>query len=122
MYVSSQITYPKLVNDSLVVITPKQLKITNLIFLEHRKLKLEVPELNRQIDSYALMTANLNKTDSIRRQQLERAKLQMQLYDEAIQAQNRQLSKMVSKNKRLTVISIGGCTLSIGLLVFLLLK
>ena len=63
--------YPKLVDDSLVVITPQQLKASNLIFLEHKKLKLERFELNKQLTSYELLTANYAKTDSIRLQQLE---------------------------------------------------
>ena len=75
MWCSSQNIYPKLVNDSLIVITPKQLKSTTLIFLEHKKLKLEKVELIKQVDSYALLTANLAKADSLRKLQLERANM-----------------------------------------------
>ena len=33
----------------MIVITPQQLKHTNLIFLEHKKLKLEILELNKKL-------------------------------------------------------------------------
>ena len=122
MHLSSQNMYPKLVDDSLVVITPQQLKASNLIFLEHKKLKLERFELNKQLTSYELLTANYAKTDSIRLQQLARAELQMQMYDEAISKQQEQIAKMNKKNKRLTTLSIGGFAISIGLLLALLIK
>lgn len=122
MHLSSQNMYPKLVDDSLVVITPQQLKASNLIFLEHRKLKLERFELNKQLTSYELLTANYAKTDSIRLQQLARAELQMQMYDEAISKQREQIAKMNKKNKRLTTLSIGGFAISVGLLLALLIK
>ena len=122
MHLSSQNMYPKLVDDSLVVITPQQLKASNLIFLEHKKLKLERFELNKQLTSYELLTANYAKTDSIRLQQLARAELQMQMYDEAISKQREQIAKMNKKNKRLTSLSIGGFAISVGLLLALLIK
>lgn len=122
MHLSSQNMYPKLVDDSLVVITPQQLKASNLIFLEHKKLKLERFELNKQLTSYELLTANYAKTDSIRLQQLARAELQMQMYDEAISKQRKQIAKMNKKNKRLTTLSIGGFAISVGLLLALLIK
>ena len=122
MHLSSKNMYPKLVDDSLVVITPQQLKASNLIFLEHKKLKLERFELNKQLTSYELLTANYAKTDSIRLQQLARAELQMQMYDEAISKQREQIAKMNKKNKRLTTLSIGGFAISVGLLLALLIK
>lgn len=122
MHLSSQNMYPKLVDDSLVVITPQQLKASNLIFLEHKKLKLERFELNKQLTSYELLTANYAKTDSIRLRQLARAELQMQMYDEAISKQREQIAKMNKKNKRLTTLSIGGFAISVGLLLALLIK
>lgn len=122
MHLSSQNMYPKLVDDSLIVITPQQLKASNLIFLEHKKLKLERFELNKQLTSYELLTANYAKTDSIRLQQLARAELQMQMYDEAISKQREQIAKMNKKNKRLTTLSIGGFAISVGLLLALLIK
>ena len=122
MHLSSQNMYPKLVDDSLVVITPQQLKARNLLVLAHKKLKLERFELNKQLTSYELLTANYAKTDSIRLQQLARAELQMQMYDEAISKQREQIAKINKKNKRLTTLSIGGFAISVGLLLALLIK
>lgn len=122
MHLSSQNMYPKLTNDSLVVITPQQLKAANLIFLEHKKLKLERFELTKQLASYELLIANHAKTDSLRVQQLDRANLQVRMYNDAISKQNEQLSKISKKNKRLTTLSIGGLSVSVVLLVILLAK
>lgn len=122
MWCSSQNIYPKLVNDSLIVITPKQLKSTNLIFLEHKKLKLEKVELIKQVDSYALLTANLAKADSLRKLQLERANMHIKLQDIAIQTQQEQLRKITKKNKRLTTLSTSLGVVTIGVIMALLFK
>lgn len=122
MHLSSQNMYPKLTNDSLVVITPQQLKAANLIFLEHKKLKLERFELTKQLASYELLIANYAKTDSLRVQQLDRANLQVQMCNEAISKQQEQFTKINKKNRRLTTLSIGGLSVSVVLLVILLAK
>lgn len=122
MWCSSQNIYPKLVNDSLIVITPKQLKSTNLIFLEHKKLKLEKVELIKQVDSYALLTANLAKADSLRKLQLERANMRIKLQDTAIQTQQEQLRKITKKNKRLTTLSTSLGVVTVGVIMALLFK
>ena len=122
MWCSSQNIYPKLVNDSLIVITPKQLKSTNLIFLEHKKLKLEKVELIKQVDSYALLTANLAKADSLRKLQLERANMHIKLQDTSIQTQQEQLRKITMKNKRLTTLSTSLGVVTVGVIMALLFK
>lgn len=63
-YTFSQNTYPKLLNDSLIIITSKQLKATNLIFMEHKKLKLEVPMLYNQINDYKNIIVNYKKSEN----------------------------------------------------------
>ena len=63
---SSQSICLKILNDSLVVITAKQLKATNLIFLEHGKLKAENEQLNKQIINYNKLIVNYQATDSIK--------------------------------------------------------
>ena len=45
----SQTTYPKIVQDSLIVITPQQLKQTNLIFTQHDKYKQLIPSYEYKI-------------------------------------------------------------------------
>lgn len=61
----SQDTYPKKLNDSLVVITANQLKQTNLIFLEHDKLSNENKMLYNKITLLDSLNNNYVKIDSI---------------------------------------------------------
>ena len=96
---SSQNTFPKLTNDSLIVITPQQLKATNLIFLEHKKLKLEVPELSMQINSYESLIKSYEQSDSIQNAKIERLLLHAENSEQVMQNQLREINKLESKNK-----------------------
>lgn len=122
MWCSSQNTYPKLTNDSLIVITPQQLKATNLIFLEHKKLKLEIPELNKQIASYESLIKSYEQTDSVRNAQVKRLMLHAEVSEQVIQNQLREINKLESKNKLFKGLTIGGVTVSVILIATLLLK
>lgn len=122
MWCSSQNIYPKLVNDSLIVITPQQLKATNLIFLEHRKLKLELPELNKQIVTYEGLIKSYVITDSVRNAQVERLMLHAQVSEQVMQNQLREINKLESKKKLYKGLTIGGFSVSVVLLITLLLK
>lgn len=53
--------YPKILNDSLIVITPKQLKQTNILFLERSKLLKEKAEYKKVISNYKLLTSTLEE-------------------------------------------------------------
>ena len=67
-FCSSQIRYKSTtaLDSTRVIITDKQLKTANLIFIEHSKLLKENKILLKQIDNYKMLD-NLNlKTDSIR--------------------------------------------------------
>ena len=93
----SQTTWkPKLVDDSLIVITPSQLKQTNLIFLEHEKLKLTNHELENQIASYQSLYDNSLKVDSLQRSVI----FNMQ---EDLQKQNIIIEKLRTTNKNLAI-------------------
>lgn len=122
MWCSSQNTYPKLVNDSLVVITPQQLKAANLIFLEHKKFKLEVPELKRQITSYESLINSYERTDSVKNAQINRLMLHAQASEQVMQNQLREINKLESKKRLYKSLTVGGVTVSVVLLVTLLLK
>lgn len=122
MWCSSQNTYPKLTNDSLIVITPQQLKATNLIFLEHKKLKLEIPELNKQIASYESLIKSYEQTDSVRNAQVERLMLHAEVSEQVMQNQLREINKLESKNKLFKGLTIGGVTVSVILIATLLLR
>lgn len=122
MWCSSQNTYPKLVNDSLIVISARQLKSTNLIFLEHKKLKQELPELQLQITTYASLVKDYEKTGSIRNLQVNRLMLNAKVSEQTIQRQSIQLTKLESKNTKLRKLTICGFSVSLGLLAILLIK
>lgn len=120
MWCSSQNTYPKLVNDSLVVITPQQLKATNLIFLEHKKFKLEIPELKKQITSYESLINSYERNDSVKNAQINRLMLHAQVSEQVMQNQLREINKLESKKKLYKGLTVGG--VSVVLLITLLLK
>lgn len=122
MWCSSQNTYPKLVNDSLIVITPQQLKATNLIFLEHKKLKLELPELNKQIVTYESLIKSYAATDSIRGIEVKRLMLHAQVSEQVMQSQLREINKLESRKRLYKGLTIGGFSVSVVLLITLLLK
>lgn len=122
MWCSSQNTYPKLVNDSLVVITPQQLKATNLIFLEHKKFKLEIPELKKQITSYESLINSYERNDSVKNAQINRLMLHAQASEQVMQNQLREINKLESKKKLYKGLTVGGVTVSVVLLITLLLK
>lgn len=122
MWCSSQNTYPKLVNDSLVVITPQQLKATNLIFLEHKKFKLEIPELKKQIISYESLINSYKRNDSVKNAQINRLMLHAQASEQVMQNQLREINKLESKKKLYKGLTVGSVTVSVVLLITLLLK
>lgn len=122
MWCSSQNTYLKLVNDSLVVITPQQLKATNLIFLEHKKFKLEIPELKKQITSYESLINSYERNDSVKNAQINRLMLHAQASKQVMQNQLREINKLESKKKLYKGLTVGGVTVSVVLLITLLLK
>ena len=63
----TQTTYPKNLNDSLVVITAEQLKQTNLIFLEHDYLTKENVLLKNKINLQDSLIYNYSQIDSIQK-------------------------------------------------------
>lgn len=102
----SQTTWkPKMINDSLIVITSSQLKQTNLIFLEHKKLKLTVSELSNQVSNYQLLYNNSLKKDSLYNQSISNMIVEIQQKDLQIQDQAVKINK---QKTAIRYISIGG--------------
>ena len=105
--------------DSTVLITSDQLKYANLIFVEHKKLLEENRLLYQQVKNYKAKTNNLLKTDSLRVEQI--TNYQHINEEHILQIDN--LNKAIKKKDRtVTCWKIGGITVSIGLVLFLLLK
>ena len=94
--------------DSVIVLTPRQAKITNLIFAEHYKWSKEVPLLNNQLNSYKNLINNYNKVDSLHIKEISLLKDQ----------NNESIKNIKNLNKRLITSKIVGY--SGGLLLFLL--
>ena len=94
--------------DSVIVLTPRQAKITNLIFAEHYKWSKEVPLLNNQLNSYKNLINNYNKVDSLHIKEISILKDQ----------NNESIKNIKNLNKRLITSKIVGY--SGGLLLFLL--
>lgn len=104
---------------SIVSITSDQLKYTNLIFIEHKKLLEENKLLLQQVQNYKVKTNYLLTTDSLRVAQISNYKLINREYSMQIENLNKTIKK---KDRAVTCWKIGGITVSIGLILFLILK
>lgn len=105
--------------DSTVLITPNELKETNLIFAEHSKLLVENELLGEQVESLEQDICLLQEVDSIRCQQIYNYEAMSQSYQNYIQALNEKIKR---KDRTVRAWQIGGVTVSVGLLLLLLLK
>ena len=92
----------------MIVLTPRQAKITNLIFAEHYKWSKEVPLLNNQLNSYKNLINNYNKVDSLHIKEISLLKDQ----------NNESIKNIKNLKKKLITSKIVGY--SGGLLLFLL--
>lgn len=118
----SQNIYPRILNDSLIVISPTQLKQTNLIFLEHNKLILENRELKSQLNNYSDLVLNYQTNDSIKNTQISLLRSNLDKYNTIIETQNTQIKKLRSFNKLYKGITIGSFAISFGLLILFITK
>ena len=109
---SSSTISRKIEKDSIVSITPIQLKEINFIFAEHHKLLIENQLLSKQIENYKEDNKLLIKADSVRQNQIK-------TYNDWNKSLIKSLNK---KNKKLLFWKIGGITVSSGLLLLLLVK
>lgn len=115
----SQTTYPRIISDSLIVITPSQLKQTNLIFAEHQKLK----SLNIQLDSkYTIqeeISSILNQSTIVKDLQITNLQAINNINKTTLLNTNKELSQY---KKRQNILVIGGCTIGASLTLLLLFK
>ena len=118
----SQTIYPKMTQDSLIVITPLQLKKTNLIFLEHSKFLQQIPLLESQIQNLEKINSDFEKSDSIRQVQLNRCLTQLQTNTDALIKMSNSLTESEKKAQKWRNWTIGGVGVSVGLALILLLK
>jgi hypothetical protein len=112
---TSQNIYPQILNDSLVVITPLQLKQTNLIFAEHSRLKQENQLLNSKIALLNRDAQIFHSIDSLRVIQLNNNTTTINNLTEAYNQSNKKIKFFRS-------LSIGGFCLSAALIIFTVIK
>lgn len=115
----SQNILDRIKKDSIVLITPNQLKETNLIFAEHQKLLKENNLLLKQVSNYKLDNELLLYSDSLRTLQLKNYENLTEFYNLKIKKLNEEMRR---KNNTILALKVGGITVSVGLLVWLLLK
>lgn len=108
--------------DSLIVITPLQLKKTNLIFLEHSKLLQQMPLLESQIQNLEKINSDFERADSVRQVQLNRCLTQLQTNTEALTRMSNSLKESEKKARKWRNWTVGGIGVSVGLALILLLK
>ena len=95
------------------------MKYANLIFVEHKKLLEENDLLTQQVQNYQAKTDFLLRTDSLRVAQITNYQLINETYATQIEDLNKAIKK---KDRAVTCWKIGGITVSVRLVLFLLLK
>lgn len=105
---SSQNTYPKILNDSLIVITNDQLKQTNLIFVEHSKFKEENRELYNQLSNYNALIDNYKQIDSLQIGEIKELKIRNdnleKMYNEKIRSVTKKKNYIIAGSGLLNII------------------
>lgn len=115
----SQTTYPRIVSDSLVLITSSQLKQTNLIFAEHQKLKSMNVQLDAKFDLQEEISSIFNQSTMIKDLQIANLEAINDINKSTLLNINKELNQYKKKQKLLV---IGGCTISASLALLLLFK
>ncbi len=103
-------------NDSTVSVTASDLKYANLIFVEHKKLLTENSLLYQQLGNCIDLNNQLVQVDSLRKEQIFELNKK---HTKQINDLNKEIKK---KNNSILYWQIGGITISVGLILFLLFK
>lgn len=103
-------------NDSIVSVTASDLKYANLIFVEHKKLLTENSLLYQQLGNCIDLNNQLVQVDSLRKEQIFELNKK---HTKQINDLNKEIKK---KNNSILYWQIGGITISVGLILFLLFK
>ena len=112
----SQDIYPRTVNDSLILLTSKQLKHTNLIFAEHNMLLKKVDLLESQTQQYRKLIRNYEYNDSLHLELLESNKI---YYLGKLDSLNKELKKESKKRKMYKLGMLGSITAAMLAIIFL---
>lgn len=97
-------------------ITSEQLRLTNVIFLEHRKFSEQIPLLQQQITNLEQINESWKQTDSIRKSQLLYCNQVIEDKNKSIEGLNKSLKRKQS------LIKYGGTVSVLTIILCLLLK
>ena len=111
----SQTTYPRIVNDTLILFTSNQLKHTNLIFAEHEMLLKKVDLLESQTRHYRELVRNYERNDTLQEGVIAANK---EYYSQVVD----QLNNKLKKQKRKTLLTNLGSAGIATLLSIILIK
>lgn len=114
----SQTTSTQIEPDSIAV-SITDLKYANLIFAEHKKLLLENKYLYDQVDNLNHLNIQNQRIEELRLQQINEYEALNQQQINKITDLEKELKK---KKNRLVAWEVGGVTVTVGLILFLLLK
>lgn len=123
--ISQNTYYPKIIinnTDTLVIITPIQLKTTNYIFAEHNKFKLENIQLNNQIISYKNIQINNNNIFNEQSKKIDILMMEDSLNKVMLNQYKINLIKQNKVKNTYKYLMIGGISISIGCILMMLLK
>ena len=115
----SQTIYPRIVSDSLILITSSQLKQTNLIFAEHQKLKSMNVQINTKFGLQEEISSMFNQSAIIKDLQIANLETINDINKSTLLSINKEL---IQYKKRQKLLVIGGCTISASLALLLLFK
>ena len=101
--------------DTVVVITPIQLKTANLIFAEHEMLSKKVPLLESKITNLETINSNWSQIDSLRSNQVT-------MYKEALATRDKDLKRLNKSLKTAKYIASGSILTTIILALLCVLK
>ena len=114
----SQSTSTHITRDSMVLITPQQLKTANLIFLEHEMLSKENEVLESQINALKYLYYDELRIDSLYESMIKDLNIAIDVRDKDINEQE----KHIKRAKRwINVWRTVGCSTSLALLLVCLL-
>ena len=119
---SQTISTPRLLNDSLVILSLPQLKKTNLIFLEHRKLKSVNNILTEQNKHLFNLNKEYVKIDSVQKYNLENYSRLVLKKDEELLKISDDLKMQKNKNKVKNYIIGGSITVTVLVILISALK
>lgn len=105
--------------EDSVIVSNNDIKYANLIFIEHQKLLEENNLLYEQLENYENEISVFEQIDSIRVSEIAEYQNLNNFYQNKIEKLEFDINK---KNKQLQCWQIGGITITIGLILFILFK